>query len=104
MASSTGFAVADALVGALERAGLSDVDRLSAFHAVLGLVTGSAQAQLAGPFSGDAAQTAARIGSAAAGRYPHITALSSVAATVSVEADFDGGLRMLIAGIAAAGS
>ncbi len=48
MSSATGFAVADALVAALGRAGLSDADRLSAFHAVLGLVTGSAQAQLAG--------------------------------------------------------
>jgi len=104
MASATGFAIADALVGALARAGLSDADRLSAFHAVLGLVTGSAQAQLAGPFSGDAAETAARIGSASGDRYPHITALSTVATTVSVEDDFDGGLRMLIAGIAAAGS
>ncbi|BCI83191.1 TetR family transcriptional regulator [Mycolicibacterium sp. TY66] len=104
MASATGFAAADALVAALERAGLSDAARLSAFHAVLGLVTGSAQAQLAGPFSGDAAETAARIGSAAGVRYPHIAALSEVAATVSVEDDFDGGLRMLIAGIAAAGS
>ena len=71
---------------------------------MLGLVTGSAQAQLAGPFSGDAAETAARIGAAAGVQYPHIAALSEVAVTVSVEDDFDGGLRMLIAGIAAAGS
>jgi AcrR family transcriptional regulator len=104
MASATGFAIADALVGALGRAGLSDAGRLSAFHAVLGLVTGSAQAQLAGPFSGDAAETAAHIGSAAGAQYPHIAALSEVATSVSVEDDFDGGLRMLIAGIAAAGS
>jgi AcrR family transcriptional regulator len=101
MTSATGFATVDALVEALNRAGLSDADRLSAFHAVLGLVTGSAQAQLAGPFSGDASETAARIGSAAGSAYPHVAALSKVAASVSVEDDFDRGLRMLIAGIAA---
>ena len=39
------------------------------------------------------------IGAAAGVRYPHIAALSELAATVSVEDDFDGGLRMLIAGI-----
>lgn len=103
MTSATGFAVVDALVEALSRAGLSDIDRLSAFHAVLGLVTGSAQAQLAGPFSGDAGETAARIGTTAGAQFPHIATLSEVAATVSVEADFGGGLRMLISGIAAAG-
>jgi hypothetical protein len=103
MASSTGFAIADALVGALGRAGLSDRDRLSAFHAVLGLVTGAAQAELAGPLTGGAAEAAARIGAVAAGEFPHITALSKVAMTTSVEDDFDGGLRMLLDGIAARG-
>jgi AcrR family transcriptional regulator len=102
MTSATGFAVVDALVGALSRAGLSDTSLLSAFHAVLGLVTGSAQAQLAGPFSGDAVESAARIGATAGPRYPQIAALSKVAGAVAVEADFDGGLRMLIKGIAAA--
>jgi AcrR family transcriptional regulator len=103
MASATGFAIADALVGALGRAGLSDRDRLSAFHAVLGLVTGAAQAELAGPLTGGAAEAAARIGAVAAGAFPHIAALSKVAMATSVEDDFDGGLRMLLDGIAARG-
>ena len=103
MASATGFAIADALVGALGRAGLSDRDRLSAFHAVLGLVTGAAQAELAGPLTGGAAEAAARIGSVAGGEFPHIAALSKVAMATSVEDDFDGGLRMLLDGIAARG-
>ncbi|MCP9271091.1 TetR/AcrR family transcriptional regulator C-terminal domain-containing protein [Mycolicibacterium arenosum] len=104
MTSATGFAIADALVGALHRAGLSDRDRLSAFHAVLALVTGAAQAELAGPLMRDAdgaAHAAARIGAVAGDDHPHITALSAVAVTTSVEDDFDGGLRMLIDGIAA---
>lgn len=104
MTSATGFAIADALVGALVSAELSDRDRLSAFHAVLGLVTGAAQAELAGPLmrgAADAAGVAARIGAVAGSEHPHIAALSEVAVATSVEDDFDGGLRMLIDGIAA---
>lgn len=104
MTSATGFAIADALVGALTRAELTDRDRLSAFHAVLGLVTGAAQAELAGPLmrgADGAADAATRIGAVAGSDHPHIAALSEVAVTTSVEDDFDGGLRMLIDGIAA---
>jgi AcrR family transcriptional regulator len=101
MASATGFAIADALVGALVRAGLSDRDRLSAFHAVLGLVTGAAQAELAGPLTGGASEAATRIGAVAGGAFPHIEALSRVATQTSVSDDFDGGLQMLIDGISA---
>ena len=100
MSSATGFAAADALVGALGRAGLADRDQLSAFHAILGLVTGAAQAELAGPLTGR------RRGSCGTDRrggrlpVPHIEALSKVAVVTSVEDDFDGGLRMLLDGIA----
>ena len=100
MTSDTGFAVADALVAALTRAGLSDRDRLSAFHAVLGLVVGSAQAELAGPLTGGAAEAAQRIGAVAAAAHPHVAALSRVAVETSVEDDFAGGLAMLLDGIA----
>jgi AcrR family transcriptional regulator len=105
MASATGFAIADALVAALGRAGLEDRDRLAAFHAVLALVVGAAQAQLAGPLtradSADASEIAARIGTVAGEEFPHIRALSEVAVRTSVEDDFDGGLEMLLDGIAA---
>jgi AcrR family transcriptional regulator len=101
--SATGFAAADALIAALTRAGLPDGDRLAAFHAVLGFVVGAAQSELAGPLTrgSDAADAAARIGSVAAGTYPHIEALSIVAMTTTVDDDFDRGLRMLLDGIAA---
>lgn len=95
MSSSTGFASADALIAALTRAGLSDRDRLAAFHALLGLVTGAAQADLAGPM------VAARIGTVAGADYPNVEALSTVAVETSVEEDFDRGLRMLLDGIGA---
>jgi AcrR family transcriptional regulator len=108
MSSPTGFAIADGLIGALGRAGLADGDRLSAFHAVLGFVVGAAQAELAGPLirgrtrgrSADAREAAARIGAVAGERFPHIEALSKIAMQTSVEDDFDGGLRMLLDGIA----
>jgi AcrR family transcriptional regulator len=107
MSSPTGFAIADGLVGALGRAGLADGDRLSAFHAVLGFVVGAAQAELAGPLtrgrSTDAQEAAARIGAVAGERFPHVEALSKVAMQTSVEDDFDGGLRMLLDGIALRG-
>ena len=100
--SATGFAAADALIATLARAGLADRDRLAAFHAVLGFVVGAAQAELAGPLTRgrDAADAAARIGSVAAGTYPNIEALAKVATKMSVDEDFDRGLRMLLDGIA----
>lgn len=104
MSSATGFAIADALIGALARAGLTDEDLLFAFHAVLGFVVGAAQAELAGPLahgrSADATDAAARIGAVAGEEHPHIEALSKVAMRTSVEEDFDGGLGMLLDGIA----
>jgi hypothetical protein len=100
--SATGFAVADALIAALGRGGLSDTDRLSAFHAVFALIVGAVQAELAGPFTRgrDAGDAAARIGSAAGAAHPHVEALSHVARGLSVEDDFAQGLRMLLDGIA----
>ena len=95
MSSSTGFVAADALIATLDRAGLDDSDRLAAFHALLGLVTGVAQAALAGPL------VAARIGSVAGADYPNVEALAKVAVETSAEEDFDRGLRMLLDGVAA---
>ena len=104
--SATGFAVADALIAALEHGELKDSDRLAAFHAVLALVSGAAQAELAGPFTrgSTATDAAARIGSVAGTSYPHVEALSHVAMHTSVEQDFEEGLRMLLDGIAARGA
>ncbi|MDT5018009.1 MAG: hypothetical protein QOD39_4169 [Mycobacterium sp.] len=104
--SATGFAAADALIAALGRGGLTEPDRLAAFHAVLAFVTGAAQAELAGPLTRgrDAGDAAARIGSVAGATYPNVEVLSRVARTVSVEDDFARGLRMLLDGIAARGA
>jgi AcrR family transcriptional regulator len=100
MSSATGFAIVDALVVALGRAGLTDRDRLAAFHAVFAVVIGAAQAELAGPLTGGASEAAAQIGAVAGADFPHIERLSKVAMETSVEDDFDAGLRMLLDGIA----
>jgi AcrR family transcriptional regulator len=102
MSSATGFAIVDALIVALGRTELADRDRLAAFHAVFALVIGSAQAELAGPLTGDASEAAAKIGAVAGADFPHVERLSKVAMATTVEDDFDRGLRMLLAGIAAA--
>ena len=104
--SATGFAAADALIAALARGRLKDPDRLAAFHAVFAFVVGAAQAELAGPLTRgrDAGDAAARIGSVAGTTYPNVEALSHVAKAVSVEEDFEQGLRMLLDGIAARGA
>lgn len=103
--SATGFAAADALIAALGRGGLTDADRLAAFHAVLALVIGAAQAELAGPLTRgrDAGDAAARIGSVAGEAYRNVAELSTVATTVPVGEDFERGLRMLLDGIATRG-
>ncbi|SCX32964.1 TetR/AcrR family transcriptional regulator [Mycolicibacterium fluoranthenivorans] len=100
MSSPTGFAIVDALVAALGRAGLTDTGLLAAFHGVFGFVIGGAQSTLAGPLTGSATEAADRIGSVAGAEHPHIAALAKVAITTPVEDDFARGLRMLIDGIA----
>lgn len=104
--SATGFSAVNALIAGLGQARLEDRDRLAAFHAVLGFVVGSAQAELAGPLTRgrDAADAAARIGTVAGTSYPHVEALSRVAMETSVEEDFERGLGMLLDGIAARAS
>lgn len=101
--SPTGFAAAEALVAALERASLPPTDLLAAFHAVLGFVVGAGQSELAGQFTRarNPAEAASHIGSVAGERYPRIEALSKVAMRTPVEKDFDRGMRMLLDGVAA---
>jgi AcrR family transcriptional regulator len=104
MSSAASFGIADALIAALDRARLTEADLLAAFRAVLGLVVGAAQAELAGPLhgsnrAGEAKSAAARIGSLAGADYPHIATLSHASRRSTAEQDFDRGLRMLLEGI-----
>jgi hypothetical protein len=115
--SASSYLAADRLIGALQRAGLADVDLLAGFRAVLSLVTGSAQAELAGPLAGTgldqqgdreqtarAARVAARIGGLAGAEYPHIASLAQVSQRSTAAADFERGLAILLMGIKSLGS
>ncbi|OBF19869.1 TetR/AcrR family transcriptional regulator C-terminal domain-containing protein [Mycobacterium kubicae] len=106
--SASSYGAADRLIHALTRAGLADADLLAGFRAVLGLVMGSAQAELAGPLAGagrenEQVAVAARIGSLAGADYPHIAALAHVSQRSTATADFVRGLDILLAGIESLG-
>jgi AcrR family transcriptional regulator len=104
--SSSSYAPAERLVEALARGGLEDADLLAAFRAVLGLVMGSAQAELAGPLARpdrDAEQVAvaSQIGRLAGVEHPRLAALAVTSQQSSAEADFNRSLDMLLAGVQA---
>jgi AcrR family transcriptional regulator len=103
-ASSSSYGPAERLVEALAQAGLENADLLAAFRAVLGLVMGSAQAELAGPLAGpdrDSEQVAvaSQIGRLAGVEHPQLAALAVTSQQSSAEADFERGLDMLLAGV-----
>jgi AcrR family transcriptional regulator len=107
--SSSSYAPAERLVEALARGGLEDADLLAAFRAVLGLVMGSAQAELAGPLARpdrDAEQVAvaSQIGRLAGVEHPRLAALAVTSQQSSAEADFNRSLDMLLAGVQARSS
>jgi len=102
--SPSSYAPAERLVEALSRGSLDDVSLLAAFRAVLALVMGSAQVELAGPLAGpdrDAAQVAmaAHIGRLAGAEHPRLAALARTSQQSSAVADFDRALDMLLVGV-----
>ena len=104
--SPTSYSAAEKLVDALSRGGLDDAALLGAFRAVLSLVMGSAQVELAGPLAGpdrddQQRQVAARIGGLAADRHHRLAALAEVSQRSTAEADFERALDLLLTGIQA---
>jgi AcrR family transcriptional regulator len=102
--SASSYAAAERLVEALARAGLEGVDLLAAFRAVLGLVMGSAQAELAGPLAGsernaEQVAVASRIGRLASVEHPLLAALAVTSQHSNAAADFERALDMLLAGV-----
>lgn len=102
--SAAGYLPAERLIEALGRAGLSDLDLLAAFRAVLSLVMGAAQVELAGPLSAadrehSSATAAKRIGELAGTEHPHMAALAETSQRSSMAADFERALDMLLNGI-----
>ncbi|HLR96201.1 MAG TPA: TetR/AcrR family transcriptional regulator C-terminal domain-containing protein, partial [Jiangellaceae bacterium] len=81
--STSSYAVAEHLIETLSRGGLADTALLTAFRAVLSLVMGSAQVELAGPLAGadrveGPREVAGRIGALAGDEYHRMAALSKV--------------------------
>ena len=104
--SPTSYAAAEHLVDALSRGGLDDTALLGAFRAVLSLVMGSAQVELAGPLAGAARdehqrEVAARIGALASDQHHRLAALAEVSQRSSATEDFERALDLLLAGIRA---
>jgi AcrR family transcriptional regulator len=102
--SPSSYAPAERLVEALARGGLDDLDLLAAFRAVLALVMGSAQAELAGPLAGpdrdvEQVAVAARIGRLAGAQHPLLAALAQTSQQSSAVGDFHRALDMLLAGL-----
>ena len=104
--SPTSYSAAERLVAALSRGGLEDAALLGAFRAVLSLVMGSAQVELAGPLAGPGRdeqqrQVAAQIGALASDQHHRLAALAEVSQRSSVVADFERALDFLLTGIQA---
>jgi AcrR family transcriptional regulator len=105
--SPSSYTAAERLVEALSAGGLADLELLWAFRAVLALVMGSVQVELAGPLAEDdqgarqQAAAAARIGALAGEQHGRLAALAEVSQRSTPANDFARALDMLLAGIGA---
>lgn len=101
--SASSYTAGERLVVALAAAGLADCALLAAFRAVLALVMGSVQVELAGPLAPDdeIAEAAAQIGALAAEHYGTLSALAEVAQRSTPAQEFAHALDMLLAGVGA---
>lgn len=102
--SPSSYPAAEYLIEALGRGGLADQELLAAFRAVLSLVMGSAQVELAGPVAGadrdeQQREVAGRIGTLAGDEHRRIAALSKVSQRSTAADDFAGALDLLLVGI-----
>ncbi|MCV7224867.1 TetR/AcrR family transcriptional regulator [Mycolicibacterium komossense] len=99
--SASSYTAAARLVQALGTAGLTDETLLAAFRAVLALVMGSVQVELAGPSApeGETAAAAAQIGALAAEEFRQLAALAVISQRSTPKGDFTRALDMLLAGV-----
>lgn len=97
------FEVTEALLTALARSSRSGADLLVAFRAVSALVMGLAQAELAGPLSLQAMESAedtiARFRALPADRFAHLIDIASAALGSTPEQEFQASLDLLLAGL-----
>lgn len=97
------FEITEALLDALARSGRSGRELLVAFRAVSALIMGLAQAELAGPLSLQAAESAdetiARFRALPLERFPHLIEIASAAIGSTAQEEFNAGLDLLLAGL-----
>jgi hypothetical protein len=93
-ASPSSYRAAERLVEALGAGGLADIELLWGFRAVLALVMGSVQVELAGPLAGDERQR-----EQAAEQNGQLAALAEISCRSTPADDFTRALDMLLAGI-----
>lgn len=100
--SDSSYGSAERLVEALASRGLADAELLAAFRAVLALIMGSVQVELAGPLASNhqLVAAAAQIGTMAGEKFRRLAALAEVSQRSTPEEDFVRGLDMLLAGFA----
>lgn len=102
------FEVTEAMLRALARSGRSGEGLLVAFRAVSALITGLAQAELAGPLALQATESAeltiARFRALPKERFAHLIDIANAAASSTAGSEFHASLDLLLAGLSANGS
>jgi AcrR family transcriptional regulator len=103
--SPAALAVAEALLGALARSGRTGQELLVAFRAVSAFVMGFAQAELAGPLAATAGEPASdvieRVRALPRDQFARLVEVAGAARTSEAEAEFRGGLDLILAGMSA---
>ena len=101
------FEVTEAMLRALARSGRSGEGLLVAFRAVSALITGLAQAELAGPLALQATESAeltiARFRALPQERFAHLIDIANAAAGSTADSEFHASLDLLLAGLSANG-
>ncbi len=97
------LAVAEALLAGLARSGRTGHELLVAFRAVSAFVMGFAQAELAGPLAVAAGEPAAdaieRVRALPRAQFARLVDVAGAARTSDAEAEFRGGLDLILAGM-----
>lgn len=97
------FEVTEALLRTLARGGYTGSRLLVAFRAVSALIMGCAQAELAGPLTlqagESASETIARFQALPPDQFPHLIEIATAASASDAEAEFRAALTILITGL-----
>jgi AcrR family transcriptional regulator len=88
---------AETLLAILTEAGFADRDRVIALRALFSYLIGAIQLEHLGPLAGAGTRSLADL---PAGAFPHTAENARAAAAIGPDEEFDGGLRLLLRGLA----